>query len=105
MKAILQANKGLFPHHRNVPNLNFVKGNLLQYDWTRGSVVFTNATCFNAEIMKNIYNKAILLPKGSFFINTTLSMPKEYRKNFIALTPFDRMMSWGKAKIYIFRKK
>jgi len=99
-------NQELFPNHNGViPKLNFIQGNFFMHDWSNAAFVFTNSTCFNKKIMNEIFSNANKLSRGSIFVNTTTLMPKKYQENWYHVTPFNRLMSWGIGKVYIYRRK
>jgi len=99
-------NEELFSNHKGImPKLNFIEGNFIQHNWSNASMVFTNSTCFDKNVLNEIFHKANDLSKGSIFINTTTMMPKKFKENWHYVTPFNRLMSWGVAKIFIYRRK
>lgn len=78
-----------------------IEGDFLEEDWTRGDIVFMNASCYDQELMEKVEAKAGLLKKGSILIVTTKKLESE---KFKLLTSFRREMSWGKASVRIYQK-
>lgn len=105
-KEIFKSRKDLFEKHNNfIPELKMVKGDFFEHDWTNASMVFTNSTCFSKSVINEIFEKALYLPKGSFFINTSQAMPKKLMANWHYIPPFQRLMSWGVARLFIYRRR
>jgi hypothetical protein len=98
-------NKHLFPLHEKLPQIDFLQGNFLETDWTEGSFVFTNSTTFAPQVMDEIFNRAQVLKKGSFFVNTSKHFPKDYIHKWDSIRPFMRLMSWGCVTLFIHRKR
>ncbi len=102
----INLNNELFTNHKGImPKLNLIQGNFFEHNWSNASMVFTNSTCFDKKVLNEIFNKANDLTKGSIFINTTTTMPKKFKENWHHVTPFNRLMSWGIGKIFIYRRK
>ena len=101
---LLETNKHLFPYHTQLPKVDFVNGNFLETDWSDGTFVFTNSVTFSNDIMEGLFDRAQLLQKGSFFINTSSHIPLKYINKWETFKPFSRLMSWGLASIFIHRK-
>jgi hypothetical protein len=95
----------LFPLHKKKPELSFYKNNFLEENWSNSDFVFCNSTCYEPKIWDNIVYDAQRMKKGSFFVHTTKTFPKNVIRNWISLPPFYRLMSWGVAQIFIHRKK
>lgn len=101
--------KMLFPLHNNKEDndhlIRFTNCNFLKENWENASVIFTNSTCFSDHLMKDIYDKSKEeLKRGAFMINLTKKMPSKYKKYWEPIKPFNRVMSWGHAKVLIYRK-
>jgi hypothetical protein len=101
----LKDHKHLFPLHEKLPQIEFIHGSFLDNDWANGSFVFTNSTTFDTKIMDEIFSRAQMLKKGSFFTNTTRHFPKNYMNKWDSIKPFMRLMSWGCASLFIHRKR
>ena len=106
---IMHTTPELFPNHMKgspiIPEVKYINGSFFEHDWSNASMVFSNATCFDKYIMEEIFEKTLLLPKGAIFVNTSQKMPKKIMSNFNSVTPFQRLMSWGVARIFIYRRK
>jgi hypothetical protein len=106
MPTFIKENPELFPYHKDlVPEINYIKGSLFDYDWKNASVVFNTSTCFPDELIEQIYSKVQEMPSGSFHINQCNYMPEEYLNNWECVNPFSRLMSFGTAECLIYRKK
>jgi hypothetical protein len=104
-KKYLKQDPYLFPHHAELPRIDFLKGDFLEIDWKEASFVFTNSLTFSNELMDEIFSRAMMLKSGSFFINTTKHLPKNYQNKWEIIKPFSRLMSWGCCNIFLYRKK
>lgn len=98
-------NLNLFPNHLKKPELTFYKKDFLEENWTNAGFVFSNSTCFENKTWEGIINDCQRLKRGTFLVNTSKTMPKNFSKNWISLPPFQRLMSWGVSTVYIHRKK
>jgi hypothetical protein len=106
MPLIMENNRHLFDNHKGyIPEIEYIEGSFFEKEWTNPSMVFSNSTCFSKDIMDNIFERANELPRGTFFINTSQRMSKKILDKWNYLTPFQRVMSWGTARIFIYRKK
>ncbi len=110
IENILLDNQDLFRYHfkdgeLKSPQLNFYNQDFLERDWSSASMVFSNSTCFDNQLIRSVWEKALTLQKGTIFVNTCQGMPKKYISNWQVITPFGRKMSWGVAKFFIYRKK
>lgn len=116
---ILNTSPELFPNHfrhtlpsqlpkipkiPKIPGVKLINDSFFEQDWTDASMVFSNSTCFEKDILEQIFEKSILLPRGAFFVHTTQKMPKKYLRSFNSVTEFQRLMSWGVCRIFIHRK-
>ncbi len=101
---LLETKKDLFPYHTQLPKVDFINSNFLETDWSDGTFVFTNSTTFSIDIMEGLFDRAQLLPKNAFFINTNGHIPLKYIHKWETLKPITRLMSWGLASIFIHRK-
>lgn len=72
-------------------------------DWTDGSVVFANSTCFGVEMMLKIADVASNMKIGSYFISLSYQLNEE-RSGFTLLEEVRYEMSWGHADWFIHRK-
>jgi hypothetical protein len=105
-KQAIETRMDLFPHYNGIiPDLKFINSDMFADDWSNGSVIFTNSTCFSKSMMNDIFDKATNLSKGTIFINTTQQMPKNYLSQWQYVTPFQRLFSWGTCRIFIYRKR
>jgi hypothetical protein len=84
-------------------NIELHCADVLKHDWTDATVVFANSTCFNADFMAKIAEKAMLLKTGTFFITFTKALPNEDGFWFIHEAK-TYQMSWGPATVYIQEK-
>jgi len=105
-KSLITNRIDLFPNfNHTLPEINMINGNFLEKDWSNGSMIFINSTCFSKTFMNKIFDKANFLNKGAIFVNTSHEMPKKFLINWQQVTPFLRLMSWGVGKIFIYRKR
>jgi hypothetical protein len=110
---IINTSPELFPNHfrhnqptqpARIPEVKLINDSFFEQDWSNASMVFSNSTCFEKDILEQIFEKSLLLPRGAIFVHTTQKMPKKYTKSFNSVTAFQRLMSWGVCRIFIHRK-
>ena len=61
-----------------VQDVEFVLGDALDMnvcDWSDGTVVFANSTCFDDSLMRRLASAATALKKGTIFITLTKRLP------------------------------
>jgi len=80
-------------------NVEFVNEDILKLDWTDGSFIFANSTCFEGDLMFGIAKAAARLAKDTIFVTFTKRLPDNV--NWKILEVFKRSMSWGDATIFI----
>ena len=105
IENIFNSYKNLFDNFNKVNNLIFIHGDFLKENWKDASIILANSTCFSQELMTKIAIKANNdCKKGTIIITFT--------KKLIALNnqwqhfkSFKRLMTWGIATIFIYRKK
>ena len=105
IENIFNSYKNLFDNFNKVNNLIFIHGDFLKENWKDASIILANSTCFSKELMFKIANKANNECKIGTIIIT-------FTKKLIALNnqwqhfkSFKRLMTWGIATIFIYRKK
>lgn len=72
-----------------------------EYDWSDGSLVFANSTCFDEDLLRSITGTAERLRPGARIITFTVALSSlwlkvVYKKKF--------SMSWGPATVYVHQK-
>ena len=105
IEDIFLANENLFEDFYKHNTLTFINGDFLKENWNDASIILANSTCFSQELMTKIAIKANNdCKKGTIIITFT--------KKLIALNnqwqhfkSFKRLMTWGIATIFIYRKK
>ena len=102
-ETILKTNSDLFKNVNKKSEFEVYNGDFLQFDWSEASFLFANSTCFSAELMNSLSQKADELKKGAIFVTFTKKLPNLSEKWEIR-DGFRRVMSWGIATIYVHRK-
>jgi len=100
---IFKNNKELFKFVNKKSDFEVYNGNFLSFDWKDASFIFANSTCFSAELMNSLSQKAEELNKGTIFVTFTKKLPNLSDK-WEVKEGFKRVMSWGIATIYVHRK-
>ena len=96
-------NKHFIKNVNSISHFEVFNGNFLLYDWSDASFLFANSTCFSAELMQSLSQKAEDLKKGTIFVTFTKKLPN-LSENWETGDGFRRLMSWGIATIYVHRK-
>jgi hypothetical protein len=95
--------KILYRHKLKWQNVEFHCADLMEYDWSNGTVVYAPSLLFDDEIMAYISTKAKDLQQGSYLISL---------KKFAGIDPtaFEMIqeavfpMSWGSCNVYVYRR-
>jgi len=82
--------------------VEFTHGDLREFDWTDGDVVFANSTCFDEELMRSLTALAEKLRKGAYVITLTKSLKSPH---FDILESKQYTMSWGLATVHTHVKR
>jgi SAM-dependent methyltransferase len=94
-----------FRHKLALQSVDFFCEDILNYDWSDGTVIFTCSTCFEDELIDAIGEKAKDLQQGGYLISL---------KKFTQIDPdaFDIIqeavpcqMSWGDADVFVYRRR
>jgi len=81
--------------------ISFVRGSLLDVDWSDGDVVFANSTCFEEDLMDGIAKRAEKLKTGAYIITLT----KRLNSDRLRLIYGKQMnMSWGFATVNLHQR-
>lgn len=91
--------KKFFPH-KNFP-IQFVRSNMLEYDFTDADVIFINATSYTAEFWEAIIEKLNQLKIGTRIILTTKKLESSH---YQLLDAQMHLMSWGFNSVNIYKK-
>ena len=88
------------------PNIiNFVRGDFLKQSWENATIIFANSTCFSAELINSIAEKANKeCKKGTIIITFTKKLNK-LNIDWETKEGFRRLMTWGIATIYVHKRK
>jgi len=81
--------------------INLIQGDLLDYDWSDGDLVFANSTCFEESLMKRMGLRGRFLKPGSIFVTLTKQLKSPY---FDVTLSKQYRMSWGIATVHIHRR-
>jgi len=94
-----------FRHKLALQSVDFYCEDVLNYDWSDGTVIFTCSTCFEDELIHAIGEKAKDLQQGAYLISFN---------KFTGIDPdaFDIIqeavvcqMSWGDADVFVYRRR
>jgi len=98
--------KEILPHlppAYHAQQIAFQYGDFLTADWSDGDVVLSNSTCFTAELMARMEERAAqLMRPGALFI--TLTHRFQSAAAWELLESFERRMSWGPAEVFVHRR-
>ncbi len=101
---VMKAHKNLFSFE--TPNsINFIHGDFLKQKWEETSLIFANSTCFSPELMTSIAQKANNECKSGTVIITFTKRLSSLNSNWVSEQGFRRLMTWGIATVYVYRRK
>lgn len=86
-----------FDSCQHKPHINFLLGSFLNINicnWLDGDVVFANSTCFNADMMRGLYELSLKMKIGSIFITLSYSLATYSNSAWQLLTESRENMSW-----------
>lgn len=92
----LQAKYLKHKSHLSSSEVAFINADIFSYDWSKASVFFVNATCFDELSFQKI-NDSPVRP-GTIAITTTKRLKKTQWR---LLDSSHKGMTWGKAKVFI----
>jgi len=104
--------KFLYKHKLQWQNVTFHCSDLLDYDWSDGTVVYAPSLLFDDAMMESIARKAILLRPCAYLISlkkfkqgtpassTSLCFHDAFTMAQQSVVP----MSWGDADVYVYRR-
>lgn len=88
------------------PNkIEFYNGDFLKQKWNDTSIIFANSTCFGAELMTSIAQKANKECKPGTIIITFTKRLNSLSSDWEMRDGFKRNMTWGAATVYVHRRK
>ena len=96
------------PTNSAVIEVDLILGDMLHEDWSDGTVVFANLTCFGTRFLQEIARKADLLAAGSIFFSTTNPLPSDHWEILQVLKFSQNMGSTNRtfsSTMYVQRKK
>ena len=97
------------------PAFEAVQGDIFKIKWQDADMIFINSTCFNQEMMEQIYQQSLSCKRGTWVVTNTMPLPhaekvpeggdppehlhwqKIYKTSQL-------QMSWGKATLNLFYK-
>lgn len=84
-------------------SVEFIKGDFFQVDFSDGTLIFINSTCFSDQQLREIEKLSLKLKNGSRLIVLTKSLSDKdnYELLHENLYPF----SWGSATVRIYERK
>mmetsp|Transcript_22136 Transcript_22136/g.41520 ORF Transcript_22136/g.41520 Transcript_22136/m.41520 type:complete len:322 (-) Transcript_22136:29-994(-) len=82
--------------------IELIRGDAFKVDWHDADIAFVNSTCFDAEMMDRLADKADRMKPGSFFISFTRRIPSD---EWQVLEYERHLMSWGEATVFIQQRK
>ena len=82
---------------------------LMEYDWSDGTVVYVNNFLFDDGLMATIANKAQNLRSGAYLISLKIfdvgtAVNPPFNKTFAMIQEKSLPMSWGEETIYVYRR-
>jgi SAM-dependent methyltransferase len=100
-----------FRHKLALQSVEFCCEDILNYDWSDGTVIFACSTCFEDDLINAIGEKAKDLKQGAYLI--TLKKFTGIGPGVTGIDPdaFDIIqevvcpMSWGEADVFVYRRR
>ncbi len=86
---------------RNPLEIEFRRGNILEEDFSDGTIIFSHATCFEDQTMEKLEKKLQSLKKGARIILITKKLKGD---EFELIDEGEKRMSWGYATYRIYKK-
>jgi len=83
-------------------DIDFICGDICEYDWSDGDVIFVNSTCFDYQLMEILSKKAELLKKGAYVLTLTKTLQSD---QFELVESKAYIMSWGTGTVHTQRHK
>lgn len=84
-----------------VPDVEFIHGDLLRVDFSDGNIFFLNATCFRDLDWDDLMRKLLALPVGIRVIVVSRQLDSEA---FERIESGAYAMSWGFSSVFVYRK-
>ena len=104
--------KFVYKHKLKSQAIDFYCSDLLEYDWSDGTVVYCPSLLFDDLLMERIAVQALKLQPGAFLIslkkfpNNSADMdPEGFHQNFEMVQQSVVPMSWGDANVYVYRRQ
>ena len=94
--------------HRHV---QFVESDLLDYDWSDGTVVYIPCLLFDTNMMKKIASHAIKLQRGAYvislkkFAGDNVDHDECFQDAFELTKQQVVTMSWGDSNVYVYKRR
>ncbi|SCC90909.1 Uncharacterized protein SCG7109_BF_00050 [Chlamydiales bacterium SCGC AG-110-M15] len=90
------------PDGKEMPDIDFLKGNFLRADFSEADVAYMCSTCYSEEMMEGIARGAEHMKPGSRVVTLTKPLPSDqYEEIHHEFYP----MSWGTSQVFIYKKK
>ena len=98
-KKILEEFEILYPDYAD--HVEFIKADLMDYDFANGDVIYIASTCFSTEFMEKLTKKIELTKPGTRIITLT----KKFKSDKLEKIHSDtHAMSWGNTTVMIYRR-
>lgn len=104
IKEVFERNKDLI-NFTDINKIQFIQGDFLKQNWEETSLMFANSTCFSAELMTKIGDKANRECKSGTIIITFTKKLNSLNSDWKIELGFRRLMTWGIATVYVYRRK
>ena len=85
--------------------IEIIKGDFLKQNWENANIIFINSPCFSNDLINNIATKANKECKSNTIIITVTKNLNKLNSDWELRDGFRRLMSWGSATIYIYKRK
>lgn len=82
--------------------IQFIKGDFLEFSLTHATIVFVNATAFSKDFWQSVLQKLIELPENTRVIVNTHTLPTQY---FSLISQSYEIMSWGLTSVHIYQRR
>ena len=86
-------------------DIEIIHGDFLKQNWENANIIFANSPCFSNDLINNIASKANKECKSNTIIITVTKNLNKLNSDWELRDGFRRLMSWGNATIYIYKRK
>lgn len=85
----------------SVDGVDFVAGDMLEADFSKGSVIYLYGTCYDQQFLAKLIKKMESLPRGTKIITVSYSLSEFGAREFTLQHGFTAPFTWGLADVYL----